>query len=74
MIHSGILARRADLVPVLFHPFEDYSDRNRHLQRLRPCRPMPRCCANKYNCRIEIGDRGRMYMEGVTLHAPLESA
>ena len=56
--------------------FEDWPDRKRHLLRLWLCppdgRPLPPSFADKYNGRIEIGDRGGMYIEGARLHAPLE--
>lgn len=56
--------------------FEDFPDKKRHLLRLWLCppdgRPLPESFADKYNGRIEIGDRGGMFIEGATLHAPLE--
>ncbi len=56
--------------------FEDFPDRKRHLLRLWLCPPdgrsLPPNFADKYNGQIEIGDRGGMYIEGATLHAPLE--
>ena len=56
--------------------FEDHPDKKRHLLRLWLCPPdgrsLPQSFADKYNGRIEIGDRGGMHIEGATLHAPLE--
>ncbi|NKB57909.1 MAG: TauD/TfdA family dioxygenase [Alphaproteobacteria bacterium] len=56
--------------------FEDYPDKKRHLLRLWLCppdgRPLPPSYEDKYNGDIEIGKRGGMYIDGATLHAPLE--
>lgn len=56
--------------------FEDFPDKKRHLLRLWLCppdgRPLPESFADKYNGRIEIGNRGGMFIEGAKLHAPLE--
>lgn len=56
--------------------FEDFPDKKRHLLRLWLCppdgRPLPDSFADKYNGRIEVGDRGGMYIEGATPHVSLE--
>ncbi len=56
--------------------FEDFPDKKRHLLRLWLCppdgRPLPPSFEDKYNGDIEIGNRGGMYIDGATLHAPLE--
>ncbi len=56
--------------------FEDFPGKKRHLLRLWLCppdgRPLPQSFADKYNGRIEIGNRGGMFIEGAALHAPLE--
>lgn len=58
--------------------FEDYPGKKRHLLRLWLCpddaRPLPPGFEDKYNGMTEIGNRGGMYIEGATLHAPLEPA
>ena len=56
--------------------FEDFPDKKRHLLRLWLCPPdgrtLPESFADKYNGRIEIGDRGGMFIEGATPHVSLE--
>ena len=56
--------------------FKDFPDKKRHLLRLWLCppdgRPLPSSFADKYNGRIEIGDRGGMHIEGAPPHVSLE--